>query len=288
MEEKKNYPSLPSNFVTLFQLQERWFKEKEREQREKEILEPDRKRGQQNIEQEQKRKQKLNEQGKRVIRNTEAGFGFENRNRKHFGRYNRNGLESNRCWKKVSRQTHEKFEVEAKVGDGSTERERKSKKSNGKPGRKKQKNKQRPSVKEKVVEVKKNRENASLEEGKEETKNIDLQRRDEMVGRRSERKPVIKSSIIQVERKFGGLSMNSEKEKKTGRLESPYNGYCQNQWDYKVRYGFGPYVGRFCRPEVRKLRGDGRVWVRKDGLSVGTAGGIETAGGSKEGSLLEQ
>ncbi|GLT71175.1 hypothetical protein SLA2020_432100 [Shorea laevis] len=64
-KKKENYPSLPSNYVTLVQLQERWLKEKERKQREKEQEEEDERRRKLQLQkklEEEERKRKLGPQ----------------------------------------------------------------------------------------------------------------------------------------------------------------------------------------------------------------------------------
>ncbi|KAJ7958271.1 hypothetical protein O6P43_019026 [Quillaja saponaria] len=257
-EEKKICPSLPSNFVTLVQLQERWFKEKEQEQMEKENNLEKRK-----LEEEKGQQRKLQEEGEgggQIIQKSKTGFRSANLYRNQFRRNNRKDLEVNRCWREVSHETCNKSQVEAGILEGNTEREKKSKKS---------KRKQKPSVEEEV-EGSEGTKHAPLEEGKDETKNIDVRRRDEQVGRRSEFNPVIKNSIIRVERKFGDLSMKYENEKKSGRFTKPKNGHYRS---HMVGHGYGQH---------------GMVWVRKDGHSDGTLAGTETSGGVEEGPLLQQ
>ncbi|XP_062164251.1 uncharacterized protein LOC133870959 [Alnus glutinosa] len=143
MEDKekkkvKNYPSLPSNYVTLAQLQERWLKEKERKQRDKEE-EEERKRKlqlQKKLEEEEQ-KRKLGPRGLEG----RSGINYEpgGRNRKPNCSRNSRAVE-------VSPAKPEELEVVAVVVDTvnvSAEQEQKSEESKEEKKKKKKKIKNR-------------------------------------------------------------------------------------------------------------------------------------------------
>jgi predicted nuclease of predicted toxin-antitoxin system len=229
MEDKekkkvKNYPSLPSNYVTLAQLQERWLKEKERKQRDEEE-EEERKRKlqlQKKLEEEEQ-KRKLGPRGLEG----RSGINYEpgGRNRKPNCSRNSRAVE-------VSPAKPEQLEVVAVVVDTvnvSAEQEQKSEES--KEEKKKKKKKRKKGIKPRAEEEEEEKEEVTdgmalaphvitekenaLAKRNRESKGTRSEfrpiRDGEWKGMRSELKPRRKSGdrTAEIQRRVGDLLINS-------------------------------------------------------------------------------
>lgn len=281
MEDKKNYPPLPSNYVTLAQLQDRWFKQKEKDKakeeeikqkQEQQLLQQEQhpKLHQHNRPQPQRRQPKAQQQAWRVIQTHGTGFGSaaSNRHPRKFGPRSRNFSQSNRVTIEDSCEKRESLETKANIGDEKAGRDGKGKESKNKK-KKRVTGKPRADKKEKKLA-----EDAaeSTMVGAKEVENSDVQRVDDKMEIESELNDKSNNLMAAIEEKLGTVSMNSESDEKykglsqNGRLRRPYNSFRGSQRNYG---------GRFRGQEVQRPRGDKQIWVRKNEDSEGNVGGIE-------------
>ncbi|XP_021284455.1 vicilin-like seed storage protein At2g18540 [Herrania umbratica] len=269
---KKKLPSIPSNYVTLLQLQERWIKEQERKQKEKE--------GKDEPRQEQEEKEKQVEE-----RVNDEVAGRESRKNGHFRRYNReNG-------KRVAEGKSK--EAEIAVGFAVKERkdvEKEKKDEQLKVGKKKKwKSKKKDKKKQKAGAE-------NMEEGvvgpavnpplPATVENIN--REEEVIGEevhapnqasveaRTECKPRIitrtEDRTMEIGRRFRAMSMKGE------IMTGDHSRYGSQNTNFNRREGNRDlnrsHYGKFTRSRERNQRNEGMVWVKKGEVSNGNVGGI--------------
>ncbi|XP_028806865.1 uncharacterized protein DDB_G0283357 [Neltuma alba] len=223
MEDKNHLPSLPPNYVTLSQLQERWLKQKEKEkQLQEKHQEEQHQKQQQQIpklsqhnprEYHRGRRPKTQQKAWQAIPAclTGAGHAAVKRPSAEFGPKNPIVQESNRVVVEVSRETNETVEAEADVGDGN----------DGQDGKKKQRKKKwkRGKWKPRAGEEKKKLAEDATEStivGNKEVENSDSQRETkiELNGSKSN------NLMNEGEEELGIMSMNPENEKQNSRVKT--------------------------------------------------------------------
>ncbi|KAI9106697.1 hypothetical protein K1719_022225 [Acacia pycnantha] len=257
MEDKNNHPSLPPNYITLAQLQERWLKQKEKENQlqEKQQEEQQQKQQQQIPKLPQHnpreyhvgRRPKAHQQAWRAIPAHPTGLGYaavECPPAKS-GPKNPNVPESNRVAVEVSCETNESVEAKADIGDGN----------DGQDGKRKQSKKKRKSGKGKAradTEKKQLAEDAteSTMVGNKEVVNSD---------EKAETKIDLKDSksnglMMNVEQKLGAISMNSENERRHSRVKTNDSSRGSQGSNGDRYYRIGPH-GRADK-EKKKLAED--------------------------------
>ncbi|XP_061358023.1 serine/threonine-protein kinase CBK1-like [Gastrolobium bilobum] len=247
-QQKKNYPSLPSNYVTLAQLQERWLKQHHQSQKQDEEKE------------QHPMHQNLQQQPDQTVVVPRNGTASKSHPAKVYQRKNRNDSVPNRRAVEVAVEAHRKSEADAGIGDEKAAPESEVSESKKKKGKKKWKGNRKPKVEEKgACEVA--GAGAAAAQGNEENKKTTIE--SELNNKKSSDSVIVEK----VEQKFGVLSMKSGNGKQDGRFRIMNEGFrhSQSQRNY---YGYGHGLG-VQHDKVRKQRKEDKmVWVRKDGIET--------------------
>lgn len=229
-EKKKSYPSLPSNYVTLAQLQERWLKQQSQ------INQP---------QQPQEDQPKQQQQQVAVVvaptKNVTVSRSSPS------DRKNRGYSATNRRATDVARIGDETADLNGKVGESKKKKKSKSKR--------KHKGKERKASGEGT-------EAAQGNEGAEKT-TIESELNDKKNCNTT-------TVVEEVEKKLGVLSMNSGngKQNEGSRRMNDDSHRSQSQRNHRGGYSYGKFRGQQQRYEVKMQRRKKMVWVKKDG-SVG-------------------
>ncbi|XVE70206.1 hypothetical protein DITRI_Ditri10aG0054200 [Diplodiscus trichospermus] len=279
---KKKLPSIPSNYVTLLQLQERWVKEKGRKQNEKEERE----------EPQQEQEEKETQADERA--NGEFD-GRRSRKIRHFPQYDRENGKSVVKWKPKDEEIAAGFAVkeiedvrEEKKGE-ELKNEKKKKKKNNK-WRKNKKNKKEEKAEadnegEKVVGPAVNPPlPPSTESSKVEKEVITDEAHapklatveEETIEARREFKPRIvprtNGRTVEIERKFRAMSVKGETR--------TWN-HCRQYGNFNHSGGTRElnrrYNGKFDRRRELNQGKEGMVWVKKGEVSDGNVSGIQSS-----------
>ncbi|KAI4316606.1 hypothetical protein L6164_024572 [Bauhinia variegata] len=277
MEEKKSHPALPSNYVTLAQLQERWLRKKERIEKDKELQEKQ-EQPQQKLQQNRQERDRDQHRAKRTTQTQRRASDFHsrtgNRFRKAFLPKILSVSQTNRFAIELSRKDHEKLEAKVEIlGDNAD----KDSKDNKLEKRQKVKQNQRAD-KDMDMGTTQGTEEATTEEGK--VENFEVKRGREKTAIKNELNHEVEENV---EAKFRGLSMRCESDKRNARFRRSYTGFGSTHGHYGNggSHSYGGYQWRFSRREVPKPRGNTMVWVRKEGsTSGGNVAAIETSSGS--------
>ena len=285
MEDKKIHPSLPSNYVTLAQLQERWLKEKERErerqQREKEQQEQEKQKLQQKrLEENRERQNKSQRRPPRVhlIHGDDVRSGTRNRNAKQDQLKIKDDSDNNQPAVKASCENREKLKDKAEGGVQNAEQMQDSKSKKSK--RKWQKANKKPRAGKEVAGITDCDTGVTME-GDNGVKNMNVIRGDEKEEIKSELNDKNDGLVEEVEEKIGDLSINGGKGEENGRVRRPYNGFRGPHRNYGGgSFEYRPHPPRRGYLAARKHKDDKMVWVKKGGSSEGGVGGTEIAGGS--------
>ncbi|KAK4277399.1 hypothetical protein QN277_015403 [Acacia crassicarpa] len=257
MEDKNNHPSLPPNYISLAQLQERWLKQKEKENQlqEKQQEEPQQKQQQQipKLPQHNPRechvggRPKAQQQAWRAIPAHPTGLGHaavECPPAKS-GPKNPNVPVSNRVAVEVSCETNGSVEAKADIGDGN----------DGQDGKKKQSKKKWRSGKGKAraATAKKQLAEGATEStmmGSKEVVNSDEKTETKIDLKDSKSKGL----MMNVEQKLGAISMNSKNEKRNSRVKTNDGSRGSQGSNGGCYYRIGPH-GRADK-EKKKLAED--------------------------------
>ncbi|XP_022766446.1 cilia- and flagella-associated protein 251-like [Durio zibethinus] len=265
---KKKLPSIPSNYVTLLQLQERWIKEQERKRKEKEKEEP-----QQQEEKETKVEERVNDEV--------AGRG--SREKGYFRRYDRdNGKRV--AEKREEEGTAATFTVnkneDAEKGKNGGELKNEKKKEK-KQWKKKKKNKkeEKARVENQGEEVVGPAVNAPLPASVENNKGKEVVIGDEVHAPKQASVPIPRTDVrtVEIERKFRAMSMKGEIRKgdygRHGLQKGNFKHFGGNREPNKTYY----YYGKFERRREQNQRNEGMVWVKKEEVGDGHVGGIQSS-----------
>ncbi|XWS25499.1 hypothetical protein CRYUN_Cryun27aG0073300 [Craigia yunnanensis] len=274
---KKKLPSIPSNYVTLLQLQERWIKEKERKQKEKEEKE----------EPQQEQEEKETKVEERI--NDEVA-GRRSRKNGHFRRYDREYgkrvVEGKPKEEEIATDfavnESEDVEKEKKGEELKNEKKKKKKWKKNKKNKKEEKARVDNDVEEVVVPAVNAPLPASVDNNKGEKEVIG----DEVhapklasVEARRESKPRIvpktDGRTVEIGRKFRAMSMKDEIRTgdhcRYGRQYGNYNHFGGNR-ELNKRY-----YGNFDWRKELNQRNEGMVWVKKGETSDGNVSGIQSS-----------
>lgn len=244
-DNNKKHPSLPANYVTLAQLQERWLKVKEEKEKEK----------QQQEEREEELKRKPADQ-KDSVGHRSRPNSYKSTNSKRWVRNLRD--------KPVALVSGVKVAVD---GDKKADQEGKSVNSK----KKKHQTLKNPKIEfEKEVTEKDGVAHALPENGDKE--DIGWRRKEESrgVGGGLRAKGSNLDQTVEVETKIRDLSVNARTGKGNGELRRTSTFHNRGNWEFR---GNGSW--RFGRREVRKQRDSGMVWVKKGELFNGNAGTMQ-------------
>ncbi|XP_050264746.1 uncharacterized protein LOC126708826 [Quercus robur] len=280
---KKNGPSVPSNFVTIVQLEERWLQEKQSKlKKEKELEEAaaqEEKERQRKL-QLQKLREKEEEERKRKLVQSQGRLKFNANDRKpdrrlQIWRENRRAVVEVSPAKKPE-EPAALVAVEVGIGNASAQKEQtgeeakenNNEKKNKKKPKKKKKKKMKPRSEE---EKEKEKEEVEVTGGAShapkvigEKENSPARTNGESEGTKSEFRPT-----AEIERKFGDFTIGKGNVRVTRPNTGIYHGHRDNRGfggsyrDYKGSSKFGG------RKEVQKPSGAGMAWVKK-----GEIGGV--------------
>ncbi|RDX81374.1 hypothetical protein CR513_37953, partial [Mucuna pruriens] len=259
--ERKNYPSLPSNYVTLAQLQERWLNQQNQ------INQPQSKPQPQHLDQEQKQQppkehhQQPRDQG--VVAPTN---GTDSRSRPQKQQYvvkNRNDSGTHRAVQ-VAYHDHRKLAASAGIGDETADLDEKVSESKKKK-KKYTKVKQKPKTEERGA-----RGDSSITEkqGNEEAEKAPME--SELTEKKNGDSEVEQRvTVLPVEQGVRVLSINSGNGKQKEILGKMNNGFRHSQSQRKhygeASYGKGKGKGNGQHLKVGvQGRETKMVWVRKD------------------------
>ncbi|KAK9983236.1 hypothetical protein SO802_032761 [Lithocarpus litseifolius] len=286
-KKKKNSPSVPSNFVTIVQLEERWLQEKQsklkKEKEQEEAAAQEEKERQRKL-QLQKLREKEEEERKRKRVQSRGRLKFNTDDRKPERRL-QIWRENRRAVVEVSHaQKPEEpvalVAVEVGIGNGSAQKEQTGEEAQENNNEKKNKKSKRTTKKKKMKprseeekEKEKEKEEAEVEvtggashapKVISEKENSPARRNGESEATRSEFRPT-----AEIERKFGDFTIGKGNVRVTRPNTGIYHGHRENRG---FRGGYRYYKGSFKlgdRKEVQKPSGAGMVWVKK-----GEIGGV--------------
>ncbi|XVF36436.1 hypothetical protein REPUB_Repub19eG0058300 [Reevesia pubescens] len=258
---KKKLPSIPSNYVTLLQLQERWVKEQERKQKEKE---------------EKEKEESLQEQEVKEKLVDEVAVGRGSRKNGHFRRYDSDK------WKLKEEEIAANFVVnESEVVNKGEELKSEKKKKKKKKWNRKKKNKkeEKAGADNEGEEVVGTSVNAPLPASVDNNnKGEEVVIRDEVHAPKqaSVATPRTDGCTVEIGRKFRAMSMKSEI--RTG----DYCRYGRRNGNFNHRGGNRElnersYYGKFDRRREQNQRNEGMVWVKKGEVSDGNVSGIQSS-----------
>ncbi|KAF7830535.1 putative nucleobase-ascorbate transporter 10 [Senna tora] len=246
MEDKNNYPSLPSNYVTLAQLQERWLKQKQKEEeikakQEEQLLQRQQRPNphQQNFRQYKRREHKPQQQTWRAIQTHPTGFGSANGNRhpKKLGPGNGNSSGSNRV---AVEDSCEKREIVGHKADGGDENAGHDGEGNEpkKPKKKKKKSvNQKPRAGKKEKKLAEDAAQSTMEVTKEvENSDVQNQKVEDKMEIKIELNDKSNNLMVVVEEKLGAVSLNSKSDKQNGSFRKPYSRFYGSQRNYGGRF----------------------------------------------------
>ena len=284
-KKQKNGPSVPSNFVTIVQLEERWLQEKQsklkKEKEQEEAAAQEEKERQRKL-QLQKLREKEEEERKRKRVQSQRRLKVNNDDRKPDRRL-QIWRENRRAVVEVShakRPEEPAALVAVEVGIGNVSAPKEQTGEEAKENNNEKKNKKKKSSKKKKKMKPRSEEEKEKEKEKEEVEvtggashapkvisekeNSPARRNGESEGTKSEFRPT-----AEIERKFGDFTIGKGNVRVTRPNTGFYHGHRDNRGfggnyrDYKGSFKFGD------RKEVQKPSGAGMVWVKK-----GEIGGV--------------
>ncbi|XP_022750618.1 protein MNN4-like [Durio zibethinus] len=275
INRKKNLPSVPSNYVSLLQLKERWIKEKERKQKGKEEKE----------EPQQEQEEKETKVEERVHYDV-AGRGSSKNG--HF----------RRCDSENVKHVSEGKSREEKIAAGSAvsesedvEKEKKGEELKNEKTKKMKKRwkKNKKNEKEEKARTDNEREEvvgpavnpplpASMENNKGEEEVIGHEVHAPKLARAEARResqqrimPKTDGHTSEIGRKFSAMSIKGEI--RTG----DYSSYDRQNGNSGNRVLNRRYYGKFDRRREQNQRNEGMVWVKKGEVSDGNVSGIQSS-----------